>query len=95
VATGGHPFVPVKQVRRTSKASTWPQVAKSGEAVQINEARELKGTLVGDSAQVVQSLICCPVTDRKGNALAVIQTFHSQAFFFLLYKFFLSGTYSP
>ena len=58
------------------------QVAKSGESVQINEARELKGALVGDSAQVVQSLICCPVTDRKGNALAVIQTFHSQAFFF-------------
>ena len=55
------------------------QVAKSAETVQINEARELKGALIGDSAQVVQSLICCPVTDRRGNALAVIQTFHSQA----------------
>ena len=51
----------VLQCDMTHTTGVVGQVALTGNLVLINEAAQLKGALVGDSTQVVQSLLCCAI----------------------------------
>jgi len=51
----------VLQCDMTHTTGVVGQVALTGKLVLIDEAAQLKGALVGDSTQVVQSLLCCAI----------------------------------
>ena len=59
-------------------------VATCGDLAVVHSAEQVKGALVGDSSEVVQSILCCPIVGRgKGSpTLAVIQAFHATPNFF-------------
>ena len=58
------------------------KVATNGELVKVDDASQFDGVLVGDTTEVVQSVICCPILGRKSRSMAVIQAFHANRYFF-------------
>ena len=71
-----------REIRLPKSQGIVGKVATTGDYVRINEASEFKGVLVGDTNEIVQSVLCCPVLCPKGSTLAVIQAFHAKEHFF-------------
>jgi putative methionine-R-sulfoxide reductase with GAF domain len=71
-----------RQIRLPMNNGLVGQVATNGDLVKIDDASQLNGVLVGDTSEVVQSVICCPIMGRKMKSMAVIQAFHAKSNFF-------------
>ena len=71
-----------REIRLPKSQGIVGKVATTGDYVRINEVSEFKGVLVGDTNEIVQSVLCCPVLCSKGSTLAVIQAFHAKEHFF-------------